>query len=125
MKRTMRPARLPKDCRQVQDAMDRASWDAIEEYRHTGEMVPIMKDGKFVFVTVEEAFSARLDCAKRKRADGEWRLSNLVGQFRAAGVPLTPDVWDRLEADRRQALADELEWIERGRKGDWGCEKEK
>lgn len=116
MKRIERLSRLPKDCRQVQEAMDRSSWDAVEGYRYTGEMVPVVKDGKLALVTVEEAFHARSDCAKRKRADGDWRLANLVGQFEAAGIPLTPDVWDRLEADRRQALADELAWIERGRR---------
>lgn len=116
MKAGSKRVRLPKNCRQVQEAMDRASWDAVEEYRSTGEMVPVVKDGKLAFVTVEEAFRARPDCAARKRADGEWRLANLVGQFKAAGVPLTPDVWDRLEEDRRQALADDLVWIERGRK---------
>ena len=34
----------------------------------------------------------------------------------AVGVEITPDVWDRLEADRRQALEDDLSWIRRGRK---------
>ena len=48
-------------------------------------------------------------------ADADWRLNNLKEQFRAAGVALTPDVWDRLEADRRQALEDDLAWIRRGR----------
>ena len=33
------------------------------------------------------------------------------------GASVTPDIWDRLEADRRQALEDDLEWIRRGRKG--------
>lgn len=116
MKLEPKHGRMPKDCRQVQAAMDRASWDAVEGYRHTGEMVPVVKDGKLAFVTVEEAFSARPDCAERKRADGDWRLHNLIDQFNAAGVPLTPDVWDRMEADRRQALADELAWIDRGRR---------
>ena len=59
MKRKSQTLRMPKDCREVQEAMDRASWDAIE---------------------------------------------------------VAPDVWDRLEADRRQALEDDLEWIRRGRK---------
>ena len=117
MKGKIKTVRMPKDCREVQEAMDRASWDAIEGYRQTGEMVPTVRDGKLAFVTVEEAFSARPDCAERKRADGDWRLKNLVEQFRAAGVELTPDVWDRLEADRRQALADDLTWIARGREG--------
>ena len=115
MKRKSQTLRMPKDCREVQKAMDRASWDAIEGYRQTGEMVPVLKDGKLAFVTVEEAFSARPDCAERKRADAEWRLNNLREQFKAAGVEITPDVWDRLEQDRRQALADDLAWIARGR----------
>ena len=116
MKRKSQTPRMPKDCREVQKAMDRASWDAIEGYRHTGEMVPVLKDGKLAFVTVEEAFSVRPDCAERKKADADWRLGNLREQFRAAGIEITPDVWDRLEADRRQALADDLAWIRRGRK---------
>ena len=116
MKRKSQTPRMPKDCREMQKAMDRASWDAIEGYRQTGEMVPVLKDGKLAFVTVEEAFSARPDCAERKRADADWRLNNLREQFKAAGIMLTPDVWDRLEEDRRQALADDLAWIARGRK---------
>ena len=28
-----------------------------------------------------------------------------------AGLELTPDVWERLAADRRQALEDDLAWI--------------
>ena len=39
----------------------------------------------------------------------------LLDQFAAEGLSVTPDVWDRLEADRRQALEDDLEWIRRGR----------
>ena len=38
-----------------------------------------------------------------------------VGSVCAGGVELTPDVWDRLEADRRQALEDDLAWIREGR----------
>ena len=114
-RRAKKTVRMPRDCREVQAAMDQASWDAVEGYRQTGEMVPAMKGGKLAFVTVEEAFSARPDCAERKRADADWRLNNLKEQFRAAGVALTPDVWDRLEADRRQALEDDLAWIRRGR----------
>ena len=34
-----------------------------------------------------------------------------MDQFKAAGIPLTDDVWKRLEADRRQALENELLWI--------------
>lgn len=116
MKCRQKSVRMPKDCREVQEAMDRASWNAIEGYRQTGEMVPTVEGGRLAFVTVEEAFAARPDCATRKRADGDWRLNNLREQFRTAGVELTPDVWDRLEVDRRQALADDLAWIERGRR---------
>lgn len=97
--------------RQVQDASDRATWDAIEAYRDTGEMVPVERDGQLVFLTVDEALRARADYELRKRENAAWRRRNLVEQFKAAGVPLTPDVWERLEADRRQALADDLLWI--------------
>ena len=107
--------KMSKADRQVQKAMDRASWDAIEGYRQTGEMVPVLKDGKLAFVTVEEAFSARPDCTERKRADADWGLNNRREQFKAAGIEITPDVWDRLEQDRRQALEDDLAWISRGR----------
>ena len=117
MKRKVKKTvRMPKACREVQEAMDQASWDAVEGYRQTGEMVPTVKDGKLAFVTVEEACSARPDCAERKRADADWRLNNLLEQFKAAGIAITPDVWDRLEADRRQALEDDLSWIRRGRR---------
>ena len=117
MKRKVKKTvRMPKDCREVQEAMDQASWDAVEGYRQTGEMVPTVKDGKLAFVTVEEKFSARPDCAERKRADADWRLNNLLEQFKAAGIAITPDVWDRLEADRRQALEDDLSCIRRGRR---------
>ena len=97
--------------RQVQDASDRATWDAIEAYRDTGEMVPVERDGLLVFLTVDEALRTRADYDLRKRENAAWRRRNLVEQFKAAGVPLTPDVWERLEADRRQALADDLLWI--------------
>ena len=54
MKRKVKKTvRMPKDCREVQEAMDQASWDAVEGYRQTGEMVPTVKDGKLAFVTVE------------------------------------------------------------------------
>ena len=109
--------KMSKADRQVQEASDAATWDAIEGYRDTGEMVPVEKDGKLVFLTVEEAFRSRDDYARRKRATADWRLKNLLDQFAAAGQAITPDVWDRLEADRRQALEDDLEWIRRGRKG--------
>ena len=36
---------LPEDVRQIQEASDAATWDAIEAYRDTGEMVPVAQDG--------------------------------------------------------------------------------
>ena len=111
-----RPPKMSKADREVQEASDAATWDAIEAYRDTGEMVPTERDGRLVFLTVDEALRSRDDYARRKRASGDWRLKNLMDQFAAEGLELTPDVWDRLEADRRQALEDDLEWIRRGRK---------
>ena len=90
-------------------------FDAIEAYRDTGEMVPTEKDGKLVFLTVDEALRTRDDYERRRRESGDWRLKNLLDQFAAEGLSVTPDVWDRLEADRRQALEDDLAWIARGR----------
>lgn len=102
---------LTKEGREVQEASDIATWDAIEAYRDTGEMVPTEKDGRLVLLTVDEALRERPDYEKRKRATAAWRRRNLVAQFESAGIPLTPDVWKRLEADRRQALEDDLAWI--------------
>ena len=42
-------------------------------------------------------------------------MGAVAGAIAAGGVPLTPDVWDRLEADRRQALEDDVAWIRAGR----------
>lgn len=105
------PKEWPEDARQVQEASDVATWDAIEGYRDTGEMVPSERDGRLVFLTVDEALRCRPDYARRKREVAAWRRQNLIDQFAAAGVELTPDVWERLAADRRQALEDELAWI--------------
>ena len=107
--------KMSKADRQVQEASDAATWDAIEAYRDTGEMVPAEKDGKLVFLTVDEALRTRDDYERRRQESGDWRLKNLLDQFAAEGLSVTPDVWDRLEADRRQALSDDLAWIERGR----------
>ena len=101
----------PEDARNAQDAFDEASWDAIEGYRDTGEMVPGMKDGKLYLYTVDEALRTRPDYEMRKKDVGEWRRRNLIAQFKAAGIELTPDVWERLAADRRQALEDDLALI--------------
>lgn len=107
--------RMSKADRQVQEASDAATWDAIEAYRDTGEMVPAERNGKLVFLTVDEALRTRDDYDRRRREAGDWRLKNLLAQFAAEGQPIPPDVWDRLAQDRRQALADDLAWIERGR----------
>ena len=104
-------AKMTKADRDVQEASDAATWDAIEAYRETGEMVPVERNGKLVFLTVDEALRERPDYERRKRETAAWRRQNLLDQFSAAGVPVTPDVWKRLESDRRQALEDELLWI--------------
>ena len=105
------PKRLPKDVRQVQEAASEATWDALERYRDTGEMVPVMMDGRLALVTVDEAMRMRPDYEKRKATNAAWRRQNLIDQFVLAGMELTPDVWERLAADRRQALEDDLAWI--------------
>jgi len=110
-----KPPKMSRADRQVQEASDAATWDAIEAYRETGEMVPAERAGKLVFLTVDEALRSRDDYERRRRETGEWRLRNLLDQFAAEGLSVTPDVWDRLEADRRQALEDDLAWIARGR----------
>lgn len=107
----MRKYRMTKEDREIQEASDSATWDAIEAYRDTGEMVPMERDGRLVFLTVDEALRTRPDYERRKRESAAWRRKNLIDQFAAAGVELTPDVWERLEADRRQALEDDLLWI--------------
>ena len=104
-------AKMTKADREVQEASDAATWDAIEAYRETGEMVPVERNGKLVFLTVDEALRERPDYERRKRGTAAWKRQNLIDQFAAADVELTPDVWERLEADRRQALEDELLWI--------------
>lgn len=101
----------PEEARNAQAAFDEASWDAVEGYRDTGEMVPVAVDGQLRFLTVDEALRMRKDYEERKRDVGAWRRQNLIDQFAAAGVELTPDVWERLAADRRQALEDDLAWI--------------
>ena len=101
----------PEDALRVQESAEEASWDALERYRDTGEMVPVMKDGRLALVTVDEAMRMRNDYERRKAENAAWRRKNLIDQFKAAGLELTPDVWERLAADRRQALADDLAWI--------------
>lgn len=108
---TVRKSRLTKVDREIQEASDSATWDAIEGYRDTGEMVPVERDGRLAFLTVDEALRTRQDYERRKREVAAWRRKNLLDQFAAEGMEITPDVWERLEADRRQALEDDLAWI--------------
>jgi len=45
--------------------MEEATWNAIEGYRQTGLPVPVWRDGKVVYLTVEEALASRPDYQKR------------------------------------------------------------
>lgn len=102
---------MDKFTRDAAEAAAVASWDALEGYRDTGEMVPVMRDGELALVTVDEAMRMRDDYERRKAENAAWRRNNLIEQFRLAGLELTPDVWERLAADRRQQLEDDLKWI--------------
>lgn len=93
------------------EAFEEATWDAILAYRPTGEMVPTMKDGKLALVTVDEALRSRHDYERRIRETAEKKRQTLITQFAEAGLELTPDVWERMRADRRQALEDDLAWM--------------
>ena len=110
-KRQDRRIKLSKADREVAEACASSTWDAILAYRPTGEMVPVERDGKLVFLTVDEALRTREDYERRKRLTAEWKRRNLLAQFAAEGIEVTPDVWERLAADRRQALEDDLKWM--------------
>ena len=97
------------------DAFEEATWDAIESYRITGELVPVTRDGKLEYLTVDEALHARRDYARRRDQTGRRKCANLLAQFRAAGRTPPPDLWERLAADRRAQLENELRWIEMAR----------
>ena len=58
---------------------------------------------------------ARRDYAKRRDQTGRRKCANLLAQFRAAGRTPPPDLWERLAADRRAQLENELRWIEMAR----------
>ena len=45
--------------------MDEATWKAIEGYRQTGHLVPCWRDGKVVYLTVDEALASRSDYQQR------------------------------------------------------------
>jgi len=63
----------PEDALRVQESAEEASWDALERYRDTGEMVPVMKDGRLALVTVDEAMRMRNDYERRKAENAAWR----------------------------------------------------
>ena len=52
------------------DAFEEATWDAIESYRITGELVPVTRDGKLEYLTVDEALHSRRDYVKRRDQTG-------------------------------------------------------
>lgn len=52
---------MSEETRLVVQAMDEATWKAIEGYRHTGNLVPCWRDGKVVYLTVDEALASRPD----------------------------------------------------------------
>lgn len=93
------------------EAFRDATWDAIEAYRTTGELVPVSGDGGMGFLTVDEAQRAYADRDARRLATARRRAGNLLAQFKAAGRPVPPDLWDRLAADARAALDDALLYI--------------
>ncbi len=101
----------PEDARNAQDAFDEASWDAIETYRDTGEMVPSIKDGKLHLYTVDEAMRTRSDYEMRKKDVVEWRSNSLIAQVKLAGIDFASDVWERPTADCRQAHQGDFAWI--------------
>lgn len=56
---------LSEETKLVVQAMEEATWKAIEGYRQTGLLVPVWQDGKLVYLTVDEALATRPDYARR------------------------------------------------------------
>jgi hypothetical protein len=56
---------MSEETRLVVQAMDEATWKAIEGYRQTGLPVPCWRDGKVVYLTVDEALASRSDYQER------------------------------------------------------------
>ena len=52
----------------------------------------------------------------RRLATARRRATNLLDQFKAAGLPVPPDIFDRLAADARARLEDDLLYIEEARR---------
>ncbi|NLE65858.1 MAG: hypothetical protein GX608_00375 [Lentisphaerae bacterium] len=61
---------LSEETRLVVQAMMEATWKAIEGYRQTGLPVPVWRDGKVVYLSVDEALAARSDYQQRMAAKG-------------------------------------------------------
>jgi hypothetical protein len=99
------------------EAFRDATWDALLGYRETGELVPVPGEvGGVGFLTVDEAQRSRPDRDGRRLATARRRAANLLAQFEAAGLPVPPDLWDRLAADARARLEDDLLYIEEARR---------
>ena len=56
----MKPV-MSEETQRVVEAMEEATWNAIEGYRQTGLPVPVWRDGKVVYLTVDEALASRPD----------------------------------------------------------------
>ena len=109
-----------KAARQAEVALEAfrdAAWDALFSYRETGELVPVPgKKGGVDFLTVAEAQRCHRDRAKRRLATARRRAANLLDQFAATGLPVPANLWERLEADARARLADDLLYVEEARR---------
>ncbi len=99
----------------AQDAFEEATWDAIERYRATGDLVPVMQDGRLELLTVAEALRSRRDYDKRRDQTGRRKCDALLGQFASLGREIPADLWERLAADRKTQYEDELRWIDMAR----------
>lgn len=56
---------MSEETEKVVEAMEEATWKAIEGYRQTGIPVPVWRDGKVVCLTVDEALVSRPDYHRR------------------------------------------------------------
>ncbi len=99
------------------EAFRDATWDALLEYRTTGELVPVPGErGGVGLVPAAEAQRSRPDRDSRRLATARRRAANLLAQFQAAGLPVPPNLFDRLEADARARLEDDLLYVAEARR---------